>query len=263
MVTTPVLCPGNHLTPKQPLDGAILCATCADKLAEALTAAIDARCQLPDLLEPSRNPGQPGGRVRRDPPAPLRVDVLSVLDPRSTQDGNLFPVDAAVGTWMRLIIDERPGTRVPADTVEALVWMSRHLDWIIGQPWADEYAKEMRAANRTLQWLTNPRRGSSIIGRCRAATDTGDDCGGPLRWHDHNQTVRCRRCGDEWGPDDLPHLVRVVDVWLPIADAAHLAGLTVRTVNRYAAAGKVRRRHGTVRYRDLLDLQGHAEGVGA
>lgn len=258
-----VLCPGKHLTPKQPADGAVLCQRCIDRLADNLHRIVDARCQLPDLLEPSRIPDQAGARVRRDPPAPLRVDVLSVLDPRSTQDGNLFPVEAAIGTWMRLIVDERPGTQVPTDTIQAIRWMIHHLDWIVAQPWVDEYAKEMRAADRTLQWLTAPRRRGSMIGRCRAAADNGGDCGGPLHWHEHDQTVRCRRCGDTWGPDDLPHLVRVVDVWLPIADAAHLCGLTVRTVNRYAAAGRVARRQGRVRYRDLLDVDGHAEGVGA
>jgi hypothetical protein len=255
--TTRLLCLLCHHGLPEP--GTYVCAVCTDRLHRDLSRLIGARCYLPLFTEPGSVAPTAGGGSPKNPeaPAPVRLDVVAALDPRSTLTGvssHVYPIDGMIHTWMRLIVEERPGTTAPGDTVEVLVWQLRHLGWIVAQPWVDEYTAEMRAALYCARALIGDRP-DRALGRCPAVDPDGvrDACGGPLRWIDTSRLlIRCARCGDTWGKDDLTAFVRAVGVWLSVADAAHLAGITARTVNRYAEQGKVRRRRGRVLYCDLL-----------
>ena len=65
--------------------------------------------------------------------------------------------------------------------------------------------------------------------------------------------IQCARCRDVWTEQDLTNIARVVDVWIPVGDAAELLGVTARTINRWAEAGHIRRERGRVLYAETSE----------
>ena len=189
--------------PPLALPGLRLCQRHHGRLARDLTDIVTCWSLLAELHEPGRGGTGTHGK-RADPPAPVNLDVADITDPRTSQ------VIAAMG-WARIVVEDRRLAVMPSDVAECAGLLTRHLEWVAAQDWADEACDEISAAARTLRWATgdNP---DAPLGTCPDIDPRGeqDRCGGPLRWVEGTTAVRCGRCGSHWAEADLPHILRVV-----------------------------------------------------
>ena len=194
---------GHDTDPPLALDGLRLCQRHHGRLARDLTDIVTCWSLLAELHEPGRGGAGIHGK-RADPPAPVNLDVADITDPRTSQ------VIAAMG-WARIVVEDRRLAVLPSDVAECAGLLTRHLEWVAAQDWADEACDEISAAARTLRWATgdNP---DAPLGTCPDIDPRGeqDRCGGPLRWVEGTTAVRCGRCGSHWAEADLPHILRVV-----------------------------------------------------
>lgn len=230
------------LCPRHPdaLADPVLCTRCADRLRCDLRDLRDLLPHLPALREPGRSAG---GGPRREPPAPIRLDVVDTLD----------VLAAVVGSWARFVVEERRLSTVPDTTAGALTLLWRHDRWLLEHPVADEFADEIADTARRVRGITgdNP---PPALGRCPELVD-GHDCGGPLRIQ-HTGDVLCGRCGAAWSALDLPHILRVVAptrrIPQPAGWVCERFGLAPATLRQWVHRGHVRRyADGQV---DLLDV---------
>ena len=230
--------------PPLALPGLRLCRHHHGRLARDLADIVTCWSLLAELHEPGRGGTGTHGK-RADPPAPVNLDVADITDPRTSQ------VIAAMG-WARIVVEDRRLAVLPSDVAECAGLLTRHLEWVSAQDWADEACAEISAAARTLRWACGERN-APPIGTCRAPDprNPGQDCGGPLHWIDGTLTVRCVRCHDTWSEADLVGMARIVDVWLPTNVVSSTLGVPMRTVQHWAATGVIRRlRHGIVSWTD-------------
>lgn len=279
-MTTDALCPICADGEPQP----VICGRCTDRIRRHL----DTVGRLRHELDPTpgrtgsngRAPGKPGSR----PPANLTVIAMSdirsrmrITDcghaPGETCDNprcgehdpdDVANIDADLLTEARWVIEERQLHPPLRDAFDSIRVLNIHFDWIVRHPRADEFAAVIEGCARGLRGVLNlyPRS----IGRCPAADPRNPErtCGGPLQWIDGTLQIQCARCRDIWTEQDLTHIARVVDVWIPISDASELLGVTVRTLNRWAEAGHIRRDHGRVLYAEASEyVRRHARDSGA
>ncbi|GAA2227294.1 hypothetical protein GCM10010430_03340 [Kitasatospora cystarginea] len=109
----------------------------------------------------------------REAPLPCRLDVLSLLGPAAEESvrdphGDQVGAEPILGTllsWARLIFEEGNYYRPSGGwaTIGALVAFLADRDvieWVVRQPWADEYADEIATVHRQLIPLARlqPRR---------------------------------------------------------------------------------------------------------
>lgn len=192
-MTGPQLCVIHPARPAPPaLTDSLACKVCVDEL-EGLLKGLDE--QLPRLRAfvqlgaTSPDDGVRGGR-RADAPAPLRIDVLSLLDPRNDKSPGkvLAKWGAVFGT-----------AATPAGLRQALGRIVEH--------------DQLRAFARDLRALADEVRravgeqGPAVrrVATCRRDLPTGDngtrECGGPIMAAPDGDTATCGRCGDKWPRD--------------------------------------------------------------
>lgn len=191
-----------------------MCTLCGRPPAEtthgACLTALDGHLQripvlyaaLHTVLEPGSSAG---ARVSgtRTPPAPLRVEPLSLLC-----RGGIVSI---LGTWetdwrQRRGLSTNParadreqllaGDQVLADIVR---FLRAHLAWATAEhPAVDEFAGEVRqitaACRAALGMITDARR----IGQCPAVLDNGRTCGRVLYADPYSDEIWCDRCGNHW-----------------------------------------------------------------
>lgn len=205
-----------------------LCPDCVDKLRTWLR-------QLPDdyaLLRAVMHPGStPTGTIHRkhpDPPAPLHLEILDLLDTRRgiwyTDDGRPMLSDNRRGlfgvilAWSSTVRQERGLERtcdcghrrhtgscpcgcrkwhVTTTLTRECALLSRHLPWICEQDWVHDMCTELRPLVRRLTLAVGgvPRQPTQHVGFCVALIG-GEVCGGKLYRDDNGPGVRCVACGD-------------------------------------------------------------------
>lgn len=260
--------PRHGATPPLPADGLMLCERCLARLRTDLAAIVSLWGLLAEMVTVSNGgtagtaAGKPGSRP------PCSLDILDITDPRGA-------VCQQIGGWARMVIEERQLSAAPADAEQAARLLTIHADWVAAQPWADEAAQEIHDAAYAIRRACRDLEYRWTVGTCTMPGPDGDDCGGPIQvdvqhlatWsadrddYDKRSMIRlvCRACGDTWTESDLDGYMVVNDVWLPIDDAAHQLGTSRRTLNRHAAAGRIRRRRGMVSWADAREvMQGSA-----
>lgn len=252
------------------LDAGHVCAPCAVRIADDLTAiatlATGASCE----------PRSGRGSGRTVPSSRPPIDLAGV-DPALTAvavPAGTTTVLAVVEDWCRLVREERqmapygPASLAAARTqasgyagttttlVAATAFLGRQVDWLVGRPWVDDLADEMRSCVRALRYLDHDREPHGTVVPCPTVSVDHGDCGCRLRISDGQDGVRCPRCGRDW---DVDQLVRSAtsdatppDVWVDAEAAASVAGVSARTIRDWAARGIVRRRHSTYRLIDVL-----------
>ena len=149
--------------------------------------------------------------------------------------------------WERLIREERhltpPGLLEPkggkeAEIAESVAFHVTHLDWIGQQPWADEYARELRGLHRT--GVAAARRDMDRARKipCPADTQEGLPCGTRLALPDDLLAYfTCPKCKNQWQAVRLVAVAladETVPVWLDAAAIAGYMGISERQVRRYA-----------------------------
>ena len=252
---------GHDDDPPLALPGLRLCRHHHGRLARDLADIVTCWSLLAELHEPGR--GTSGHGKRADPPAPVNLDVADITDPRGQ-------THAQIAGWARIVIEERRLADRPLDTEQAARLLAVHADWVAAQPWADEALLEIGQAAHRIRRACRDLEPRWIVGTCAMPGPDGMECGGALQveiqhtqnWdadrdpYDRRSGVRlvCQVCRDTWTEADLDGYMVVNDVWLPIDDAAYQLGVTRRTLNRHAAAGRIRRRRGMVLWSDARSV---------
>lgn len=248
-------------------DDILFCLPCFNRLRNDLDAITSLWPLLAEMVTPgsgqtSGHGGKPGSRP------PCDLDVLDITDGRSETSQQLT-------SWARVVIEDRNLSVRSLDGEQAARLLVVHVEWLAAQPFADEAADEIRTAAHRIRRACRDLEYRWTVGTCTMPGPDGDDCGGPIQvdvqhlatWdadrddYDKRSMIRliCRVCGDAWTEADLDGYMVVNDVWLPIDDAAHQLGTTRRTLNRHAAAGRIRRRRGMVSWADAREVvQGSA-----
>lgn len=238
----------------------VICTSCTAKIRRDLDTVGRLRAQLDPTPGRTGSAGRASGKPGSRPPANLTIIAMADIRSRFrlTDDGEADPdnvtnVDADLLTEARLVIEARRLNPPMRDVSDSLRILNIHLDWICSSDRVDEFAAVLAGCAQALRSVLGQNRKS--IGRCPAADprDPSRTCGGPLHWMDGTLQIQCARCRDVWTEQDLTNIARVVDVWIPVGDAAELLGVTARTINRWAEAGHIRRERGRVLYAETSE----------
>ena len=229
-----LLCPRST-----PAEVGMLCEWHADRIAGELVDIALWWALLPELLVPGS--GEDDGNVRGkriDSPSPVRLDVVAVMDPRTSVGlggDDVTGVRCVIHSWARVVVEEREWSGLDGTLTRDLDTLTKSAGWIAGQPWVDDYARELHAAWKELRAVVGIRP-PTVVGRC-PVTDADGECGGPLhqdRWG--GMGVRCARCGAHWDDRQLRRLGLAID-----ADRVHAAavGAMVGMMERAGISGGV------------------------
>jgi hypothetical protein len=219
--------------------GKLLCSgkrSCTERLGSWLQSIVSNYALLPTVVEHGTVAGNPESAhtKRPDPPAPMRLDVVDLLDTRD-QRGVL----GVLHSWARIVREDRrlhepcatcthqPGTHwttpkkphctaigctcprylLPQATVAGeAAFLASHLAWITGQDWGCELYAELRPLARQLSDAVGEFR-PRPVGRCMAlvpvAVGNINDaatidvlCDGPLMMDQSGYGVACSRCSN-------------------------------------------------------------------
>lgn len=203
------------------------------------------------------------------------LEAICAADPRSTPITDPKDPDYHLIPAAHWLIREAAWTRAQrrlaaplADVHDAVRILNLSFDWSIRSPRANDYAQLLDLAALGLRQAVHDH-GERTIGHCTAKHGQREECGGPLRLayagplplDPDNQIapthIECGWCNDRWGidPATLIGMLRVATpASFPIRTsyAAEQLGIPERTIQHWAAVGKIRRHgHGEV---DLIDL---------
>ena len=201
-----------HRDPKAAVQGTLVCPGHTRWLTESIDDVVVTFALLPHFYEPGTaiDDGQQVRGKRVDPPAPVRLDVVALLDKRTIarHPGDIVPVLAILEAWARLIREERqlqPCRRHATVTSEAGTLLA-HIDWIICQPWVDDLAREIREVKSALHSAIGDHA-PRPVGTCPVVHPDTGECGGKLYQDRYGgMSVTCRRCGETWGETELRRL---------------------------------------------------------
>lgn len=185
-----VICPARPARPV--LTDSNACDPCV-KDVEQLLKALDE--QLPRLRAfvqlgaTAPDDGVRSGR-RADAPAPLRIDVLSLLDPRNDKSpgkilqkwANIFGTAATPAS-----LRQNLGRIVEHEQLRAFVRELRVL--------ADEVSRACGEQGPAVRRVATCRRDLP------AGEGTTRECGGPIMAAPDGDIAQCTRCGDKWPRD--------------------------------------------------------------
>lgn len=210
------------------------------------------------------------------------LEAIAAGDPRSTPTDDDDP-DAVIPAAHWLIREAaytRHARRLAAplaDVHDAVRILNLSFDWSIRSDRADDYCTLLEYCAIGLRRALHDH-GERVIGHCTAKHGQRDACGGPLRLayagplplDPDNQIapthIECGWCNDRWGidPATLIGMLRVAKPSsFPIRTsyAAEQLGIPERTIQHWAAVGKIRRHgHGEVDLVDLLAIRTQPEG---
>jgi hypothetical protein len=168
----------------------------------------DALTLLPYFLEPGSLPDNNQIRGRNiDPPAPIRLEVITILDRRTTQHHPNDPVSVAhlFHTWATWIRQQRQLARQPSTVSGDLGTLHRNLEWVAGTDRITDLITDLRSIHRAIRDAIGDHA-PRPVGRCPVMFDTGT-CDGKLFQDRYTAlSVTCSSCGERWGEDELRRL---------------------------------------------------------
>lgn len=143
-----------------------------------------------------------------------------------------------------------------------IAFLRRNLAWAADEPSFDiaELARQVRLCRRQASRWDADRSPAGWRVPCPTVHADGD-CGQTLHVSRGQTEVYCRACRREWPVERLLRVAgRDADVWIDTEAAAHLAGVSERTIRKWVARGHIRKRGQLVR---LLDIREHADALTA
>ena len=201
-----------HREPKGAIDGLLVCPGHRRWLADTLDDIVITYALLPHFYEPGTavDDGQQVRGKRVDPPAPVRLDVVALLDRRTLAQhpGDLVPVLAVLEAWAALVRDERnlKTCRTTATVTREVGTLIAHLDWITAQAWVPDMAAELRDVKSALHSAIGDHA-PRPVGTCPVVHPDTGECGGKLYQDRYGgMSVTCRKCGETWGETELRRL---------------------------------------------------------
>lgn len=188
---------GGEMTPVPAEPGKLLCPGCAKRLDKWLRAIPDDYALLPHVVEHGTVPADPGTKhtKRPDPPAPMRLEVIDLLDQR--------PGYGALGilhSWADNVRDLRWQDPPEVVTVAGeCALLIVNLPWAAGNEWIVDLYDEIRVLARTLADTVGEYR-PKPVGKCAALRPVEDStvqvlCGGALVMDREGAGVHCLKCG--------------------------------------------------------------------
>ncbi|MDQ0585862.1 hypothetical protein [Streptomyces rishiriensis] len=165
MTTDP--CPRQHARESRAAGGSVLCAACVSQTARNLRALPGLHQESLHQVAPASrrsNPTRVSGSRRRD-----HLNI-AVLDAR-------YHILATLESWSEIVVEEL-GAVFPARSVPRLAeFLGRHLEWIVSQPPAADFADEIESLVGEMRSTIDPEPGSlhTLIRTC-----VMDDCAGTI-----------------------------------------------------------------------------------
>lgn len=207
-----------HREPKTATTGTYLCPGHYRWMLAGLRDIVDSYALLPYFFAPGTavDDGRQVKGKRIDPPAPVRLDVVALLDPRTMAryPGDIVPVLAMLESWARMVREERDLDKPKAKATvssEACLLLT-HLDWIAEQAWVDELAKEMRDIKSALHAAIGDHA-PRPVGTCPVIHPDNGECRGKLYQDRYGgMSVTCTKCGETWGETELRRLGLVIGI---------------------------------------------------
>jgi hypothetical protein len=141
-------------------NGLALCERCQQTLRVALVNAAAYYADLDRI--------RPGSRVK------VRSTYVSSpppgADPATDKiAATIEAVDNTVSTWTRALIDDRPQAGPPpANTGSALGWLESHVPSIATLEWANEFVRDVMAAEKTMRRVLDRSDTGWYAGKCGA-----------------------------------------------------------------------------------------------
>lgn len=225
-------CVTEHKEPRDAEPGLVWCAGCLGRFRMDLDDLVRLWPDLPGMATASGASDGTGVRSKPGSRPPVRLDVVEMLWPRTSEV--VGPV-LEVANWVRGC--RRLATEV-VDVAQAAQLILRHADWVAGQYEAPLVAGQVHTAARAVRRIMGESQ-ERPVGRCSLPGPEGP-CGGALRWA-NGLSVTCQRCGELWPEEDLLLFARTAEVYLPTADVSRLTGVPVSTLTYWCRTGRVRR----------------------
>ena len=148
---------------------------------------------LPDLLV-TAPPSDHNDRraARTDAPAPCRLDVLDLMDPRSDT-----PALALLQLWADNITEGRQFKTSPDEPAHQVRFMLTNLDWMARHDTADEAARDIHQARVWLDRRAGLNEPPMFL--CPVVHPGAEgECGGPVYAQPAEFGVKCARCHSTW-----------------------------------------------------------------
>lgn len=166
------------------------CTVCSTQLYDMLADIATLSSFLRVLLAPGRAlSDQPVGRATDAAPAPLRVDVLALL----TDTGDL----SIAGVLGPYVAATARGRHLSAEQPYAPEMLRRHVDWLIEQPWLEEFTADVRRIQRSVKAVCG--EGTTVVAVHQEPTgDAGRVCGGSIVASTWTDEAACTACGASW-----------------------------------------------------------------
>lgn len=182
--------------PRPPMTASRACKPCVDELTRLLEDLETLLPMLRSIVEPGRLNGTGGGRVDASP-APLRVDVLSLLDSRNT--------DSPGRVLARWAVTFQTGATPHA--------LRQALGRIVERDELEAFTKDLRALTAELKRVCGePAVRVATCHRERPTRAGLRECGGAIIVPSTDRSVaRCTVCGDEWPREHWGILGRLQD----------------------------------------------------
>jgi hypothetical protein len=173
-----VICPARP--PRAPLPDSRACKVCGDELNAALKDLEQLLPVLRALMEPGRALVDSGVRGRRGTaPAPLRVDVLSLLEDTAHSP------DVFLTRWGAAF-----------DTAPSPAGLRAALGRIIETDHLEAFTRELRALRAAVVRVCG-EPGPAKVATCRRLV-RGRECRGAITATPGSETAACTVCGDQW-----------------------------------------------------------------
>lgn len=179
-----------------------------------------------EFLLPGSTPPDDGSKHTKKAtiPAPIRLDVLALRDPRNATDlewtyesnwdqskGKLTGNGSEIPTyrlwlngWAEYVREHVPDPKPDRTDTGNTKFLQSHLNWLAGDELLHLFVKELRQAHRAL--MAGVGRSPKLpLGKCYLDFD-GKECKGSIWLSDNGKGARCGRCKETWTGSELIRL---------------------------------------------------------
>ena len=187
----------GNTQPRVAAEGLLVCERHYEIYVEVLGELVGLYAML--SLDPQTRPKDSDAKApaRVFAPVPIRLEVLSLMDPRTYQRDGEGPMHVlgVLESWTRMICEERGITPTAQATVSGEVrTLTRNAQWSAGQPWFDDCYREVMEIRSQLRYVTGEI--DQPVGICPEPDRRYPEleCGGPLREKPGTGAIVCGKC---------------------------------------------------------------------
>lgn len=189
----------NYGNPRIVGQGLVVCEWHYREYRDAIADLVDLYALLPTMLDPSSAPDATGIKPKRtDPPAPLRLEVVALMDPRTQTSDTSMHVIGVLGSWAGMIREElnlaQPAVETMTSAQRTLV---KHAVWCAGRGWFNDMRTEVLDVVKALRTVTGMHP-PKPVGRCHLPGKDDEKCNGHVFEIEGTGGLRCSRCRAQW-----------------------------------------------------------------